>query len=177
MDPEFTSENGEVLGLCLQTQPKNEAVILHWCSSYHEEHPDCPLVFASIAIACPGVTFTLFSTTSSGVREAHGTTDDTGVFSSTCKLGGEAASIARGLQSFARITVATLGETQALYKIDESVPPIQVAVVQGMPDTSCVLPFGELLFLPCTSHMCGVQALSLHLFTLKLQTNVKMMLG
>ena len=82
--------------------------------SYHAEHPDCPLVSASIATACPGVTLTLFSATSSGVREAHGTREEceddvftfAGVFSSTCKLGGEAASIGRGLQSFARITVA-----------------------------------------------------------------------
>ena len=111
---EFTSENGDVFGRRLQTRPKNEAVIFHRRSSYHAEHSDCSLVSASIATACPGVTLTLFSTTSSGVREAHGTREEceddvftfAGVFSSTCKLGGEAASIGRGLQSFARITVA-----------------------------------------------------------------------
>ena len=49
-----------------------------------------------------------------------------GVLSSTCKLRGEAASIARGLQSFARITVAatSFGETQDLYKTDKPVRPI-----------------------------------------------------
>ena len=119
---EFTSENGEVLGRHLQTQPKNEAIILHWRSSYLKERSGCPLVLASIAIACPGVTLR----SASGVTEAHGTTDDTGVLSSTCKLGGEARSIARGLQSFAciNVTVTSFGETQALYIIDESVLPI-----------------------------------------------------
>ena len=110
---EFTSENGDVFERRLQTRPKNEVVILHRHSSHHAEHPDCPLVLASIAYSL-SLSNTLFSTTYSGVREAHGTKEEceddvfifAGVFSSTCKLGGEAASIGRGLQSFARITVA-----------------------------------------------------------------------
>ena len=90
-------------------EQKMKAVILHRRASYHAEHPDWPLVLASSATACSGVTLTLFSTASSGVKQDEH--EDNAlvfavVFTFICKLGGEAASRARGLQSFARITEA-----------------------------------------------------------------------
>ena len=81
----------ERIGRHLQTRPKNKTVTHHQRSSYHAGHPDCPLVFASIALACSVVMLNRFSTASTGLIEAHDNWEEhkddtlafTGVFSST----------------------------------------------------------------------------------------------